>query len=109
MLSRWCLPGKQLKLSKKTDKHRGLGKRPSRKIDNVCISRMYVHHHADDNQVTVKYLSSHTNHDLSLEQTKYLALPQSVKNDITCKLAMGIPIERILDGEYTCIIAFCMF
>ena len=70
----------------------------SRKSNGVCISRMYVTH-ASDESVRVKYVSSHTNHDLSLEQSKFLPLPKDVKDGIAIKLNMGIPIERILDGK----------
>jgi len=74
--------------------------RESRKINGVCISRMYATY-ASDGSVRVKYVTSHTNHDLSLEQSKFLPLPKDVKDDIAIKLNMGIPIERILDGKYT--------
>ena len=56
--------------------------------------------HASDRSVRVKYVTSHTNHDLSLEQSKFLPLPKDMKDDIAIKLNMGIPIERILDGKY---------
>ena len=72
-------------------------KRQSRKLNAVCISRMYVTRYSSGN-VRVKYVSSHTNHDLSLAQVKFLPLPKDVKDGITIKLNIGIPIDRILDG-----------
>lgn len=73
-------------------------KRQSRKIGDTCISRIYAKHKANG-VVLVEYISSHTNHDLSLEQSKFLPLPKDVKSTIAMKLNMGIPVERILDGK----------
>ena len=56
--------------------------------------------HQSNGTVKVKYISSHTNHDLSLAQVKFLPLPQDVKDGIAIKLNVGIPIDRILDGMY---------
>lgn len=75
-------------------------KQQSRKIDAVCILRMYATcRHSG--VVSVKYVSSHTNHDLSLAQAKFLPLPKDVKDGIAIKLSLGIPIDRILDGTVT--------
>ena len=49
--------------------------------------------------VHAKYISSHSNHDLSLDQTKFFLFPKDIKNSIAIKLAQGIPIDRILDGK----------
>ena len=75
-------------------------RRESRKINAVCISRMYVTLHSNE-LVRVKYISSHTNHDLSLAQAKFLPLPKDTKDSIAIKLNLGIPIDRILDGMLT--------
>ena len=72
-------------------------KRESRKINAVCISRMYVTLQSNG-IVRVEYISSHTNHDLSLSQVKFLPLPKDTKDSIAIKLNLGIPIDRILDG-----------
>ena len=72
-------------------------KRESRKINAVCISRMYVTLQSNG-IVRVEYISSHTNHDLSLSQVKFLPLPKETKDSIAIKLNLGIPIDRILDG-----------
>ena len=80
-------------------------KRQSRKIDAVCVSRMYATRHRSG-VVSVKYVSSHTNHDLSLTQAKFLPLPKDVKDGIAIKLSLGIPIDRILDGTVMEIIRF---
>ena len=71
----------------------------SRKIEAVCISRMYATLHRDET-VTVKYVSTHTNHDLSLAQLKFIPLPKDTKDSIAMKLNLGIPIARILDGKF---------
>ena len=65
----------------------------------MCISRMYVKC-CSTGSVEVRYISSHTNHDLTLEQAKFVPLPKDVKDNISLKLNQGIPIERILDGKY---------
>ena len=56
---------------------------------------MYATRHSDDT-VLLKYISSHTNHDIM--EVKFLPLPKDVKEGISIKLGLGIPIERILDG-----------
>ena len=43
-----------------------------------------------------KYVSSHTNHDLSLAQVKFL--PKDTKDSMAIKLNLGIPTDHILDG-----------
>ena len=50
----------------KKSKCRGLEKKLTimKKIECVCISHMYLHLHAFDKHVTVKYISSYTNHNL---------------------------------------------
>ena len=47
----------------------------------------------------MKYISSHSNHDLPLDQAKFLPLPKDIKNSTAIKLAQGIPNDRILDGK----------
>ena len=76
--------------------HKKRAKRQSRRIGGVCVSRMYVTR--TSNAVSVKYITTHTNHDLSLQQAKHLPLPKDVKDGITIKLSLGIPTDRILDG-----------
>lgn len=83
-----CTPGKDCKKR---------AKRPSRKIDGICISRMYAKR-CSSGRVEVRYISSHTNHNLSLEQAKFVPLPKDVKHSISLKLSQRIPIDRILDG-----------
>ena len=73
-------------------------KRESRKIGGICISRLYpTQQH--NGAVHVKYISLHSNHDLSLDQAKFLLLPKDIKNSTAIKLAQGIPNDRILDGK----------
>ena len=48
----------------------------------------------------MKYVSTHTNHDLSLAQLKFIPLPKDTKDSIAMKLNLGIPIARILDGKF---------
>ena len=56
--------------------------------------------HIGTGEVSVKYLSSHANHDLGVSEYRNLPLPLSVKEDIREQFAAGITIERIMDIEY---------
>ena len=52
----------------KTNEQRGQGgKKPSRKLDGTCISRIYVTTSGQHGKVKVVYLPAHTNHSLSIE------------------------------------------
>ena len=63
---------------------------------------LYIHVHVhvctSTGTVHARYISSHTNHDLSLEQARFVQFPKDVKDSISAKLSQGIPVERILDG-----------
>ena len=59
---------------------------------------MYVNE-LKDGQITVKYVSAHTGHDLGPQEVKYLPLPESTKQEVSTKISMGIPPERILQGK----------
>ena len=56
-------------------------------------------------EVEVKYIWSHTNHELGVSEYRNLPLPPSVKDDIKEQFAAGITIERIMDSEYLLAIA----
>lgn len=51
--------------------------------------------------IAVEYVSAHTGHDLGPEEIKHLPLPKSIKNDVSMKISLGIPSQRILQGRYT--------
>ena len=92
-----CRDGTARESSTTSNSTKRRAKRESRKINAVCISRMYVTLKASGT-VVVNYISSHTNHDLSLAQVKFLPLPKDTKDSIAIKLTLGIPIDRIMDG-----------
>ena len=69
----------------------------SRKLDSTCISRLYVDEH-EDGHVSVTYISAHT-HELGPGEFKYLPLPQSTKQEVAMKISLGVPTERILEGN----------
>lgn len=50
-------------------------------------------------KVEVRYVASHTNHHLNIQECKYLPLPPSVKDDIQQQFATGKPIEQIMDSK----------
>ena len=79
---------KECKRECKTDKKRPHQK-PSRKLNDVCISRIYVTKFKSG-KVEAKYVSAHSNHTTG-------PLPATTKEEIAMKLSVGISIERIMD------------
>ena len=58
---------------------------------------MYVDE-LESGQISVKYVSAHTSHDLGPQELKHLPLPESTKAEVSSKISLGIPPERILQG-----------
>ena len=54
----------------------------SRKIDTYCTARITATENLVTGKVHVRYLSSHMNHNLGLQECRYLPLPPSVKKEI---------------------------
>lgn len=54
-------------------------------------------------EVNVKYIATHSGHDLSDKEMIHLPVPASTRQCIAQKLLNGIPIDRILDGMYEAI------
>ena len=61
----------------KTHKHHD-----SSKIEQYCLSCMIVTETLKEGKVHARYISTHTNHDLGLQECKHLPLPPSIKGDI---------------------------
>ena len=87
----------------------------TRKLNDTCISRIYVDYY-NDGHVTVTHITAHTNHQPGHHEDMYLPLPKSIKDEIAIKLSNGISAERIMEGTcqlvctYTYIILFiCMY
>ena len=91
---------KESKQERKTEKRRPHQK-PSRKLNNVCISRMYITRFKSG-KIDVKYISAHSNHTPGKEEDAFLPVPTSAKTEIAIKLSLGISIERIMHGIYEC-------
>jgi len=103
-----CRDGKprQNKWTKcKTDEQRGEGSRkPSRKLNETCISRIYATTSENHSTVKVVYLPAHTNHSLTIEEeAKNIPLPRNTQMEISAKLQKGISIDRIMEGKRTCL------
>jgi len=47
----------------------------------------------------VKYIWSHTNHELGVSEYRNLHLPTSVKEDICEQFAAGIAIKQTYNGQ----------
>ena len=90
-------PCKQPRLTEK----RRPNQKKSRKLDDVCISRMYANVF-DDGHVNVTYVTAHTNHKPGPPEDAYLPLPNGTRQEIALKLANGIPPERIMEGVGAC-------
>ena len=71
----------------------------SRKIEQYCLSCMIVTEYLKERKVHVRYISTHTNHDLSLQVCKHLPLPPSIKADIQQEFAEGVLLERIIHSK----------
>ena len=61
---------------------------------------MYVDEHMNG-RVSVHYVSTHMGHELGPQELKYLLPPESTKEEVSVKISMGIPPERILKGNHT--------
>ena len=72
---------------------------PSRKMGEAfCLARMTVIKNLESNEVTVTYIATHTDHQLSINENKFLPLPPSVKKEVEEKFSRGVSVERIMDG-----------
>lgn len=83
---------------KRKTKESRLNQKESRKLNFACISRMYTDEYRDG-KVLVKYISAHTGHDLGPQELKCLPLPLSTKEEVARKISIGVPPNRILQGQ----------
>ena len=90
---------------KRTTKEQRPNQQSSRKINSVCISRLYVDKYSD--HVEVQYVSAHTNHELCTSELQYLPLPQSSMDGVALKVSRGIATERIMGGLFILIFTVC--
>ena len=81
------------------EKREAFDQKESRKLNSTCISRMYVDE-LKNGHIAVKYISAHTGHDLGPHDLKHLPLPDSTKQEVSMKISLGIPPERILQGMF---------
>ena len=75
---------------------RSRNKKGSCKINGLCPARFYVHE-LFDGKVTVRYIHNHA-HSLAFNQSKFLPIPNDIRNDISVKLALGVPVTKVLDS-----------
>ena len=66
-------------------------------LDSYCIARMTATEYKSG-KVTVRYIATHTNHELGIHECKHLPMPQSVMKDIQEKFSQGLTLEHIMDG-----------
>lgn len=72
----------------------------TRKLGNYYVARMIATEHLSDGRVEVKYISTHTNHDLVVNECRHLPLPDSVREQIRQQFAAGVSLKRIMDSEH---------
>jgi len=77
---------KESKHEQKTAKTQ-LHPKPSRKLNDVCISRICVTKLKIN---VIKYVAAHSNHTPGKGQDAFLPLPASTKEEIAMKLSLGI-------------------
>ena len=75
---------------------RALNKKGSCKLDRLCPARFYVTYYKNEDRVSVCYIHDHT-HSTSFNQSKFVPIPQHIRDEIAIKLAVKIPINNILD------------
>ena len=87
---------------RKTEQKR-VHQKDTRKLNDLCISRMYVTEFFDCH-IEVSYISAHTGHELGSSELQFLPLPNGTKQAVAQKISLGIPTERIIDGNvfHTC-------
>ena len=92
--------------TKRLPSKKRLNQKPTRKINQHCISGMYVDEYKDGH-VEVMYISAHSGHELGPCEIPFLPLPESTKEVVALKLSQGIPAQRIVDGntEYLAIMS----
>ena len=82
---------------RKTDKKRN--PKTSRKLNGFCFARITATECLSTGVVTVYYIATHTNHDLTLDECKHLPLPQSVRKTVQEMLAKDISMDKVLDSK----------
>ena len=83
--------------SERITEQKRLHKKSSQKINDLCLSRMYVDEDLEDH-VELKYITAHTNHSLGVVQLPHIALPKTIRGEVAMKISKGIQVERILEG-----------
>ena len=63
------------------------------------MARMIASENIRQGKVNVRYICTHTNHELGLGECRNLPLPQSVRQEIQQQFAAGITLERIVDSK----------
>ena len=81
---------------RKTDKKRN--PKTSRKLNGFCLARITATECLSTGAVTVFYIATHTNHDLTLDECKHLPLPQSMRT-VQEMLAKDISMAKVLDSK----------
>ena len=65
------------------------------KIGTYCTARIIATENLTTGTVQVRYISTHMNYGLSLQECRHLPLPQSVKREIQEQFAVGVSLERV--------------
>ena len=90
-----------------SNKQQKSNQKSSRKINSVCISRLYVDEYSD--HVEVQYVSAHTNHKLCTSELQHLPLPQISMDEVALKVSRDIANEKIMEGLFSLIFTVCTY
>ena len=66
--------------------------------ENFCLAHITANENVTSGKVSIKYVSTHTNHAINIEECKHLPLPKSVVEQVRMMFASGIQVEKIMDG-----------
>ena len=96
-----CRSGKYKENTKpRITSKRRIYQKDSRKINDTCLSQMYVNNF-EDGHVEVEYIPAHTGHTLDHNEIKHLPLPACTREEVATKLSLGVNPTRILNGKIT--------
>ena len=68
--------------------------------NKFCLAHITATENLISRKVSVKYVATHTNHQLNLEECKNLPIPRSIADEVKRMFANGVQVE---DGWCTLI------
>lgn len=72
-------------------------RKASRKM-GFCLAHITATESAVSGEVSVKYVATHTNHQLNLQECRNFPLPKLTADEVRRMFGIGVPLEKIMDG-----------